>query len=113
MAIVRSTRFLSSSAVPSGATGSSYTVPLDRTALIKCATFHNHSGVATSYRLEVRTSPTSVRTIAVGDLAIDEAVQLTGLFVVAFEGNTINVRRGSAGTISTTINGALLDGDPS
>lgn len=109
---VRSRRFLSSSAVPSGSAGTSFVVPPDRTALIKCATFHNHSGVATTWQLEVWTSASSKRVLANGALAIGEAQQLKELFVIATEGNEIHVIRGAAGAISTTVSGALLDGDP-
>lgn len=97
--------------MPSGATGTSFTVDPDRTAIIKCVTVHNHSGVATSVTLQVRTSGGSIRTYWAQALAIGEALILNNLFIVVPEGGTIHCLRGAAGTVSYTCSGALLSGD--
>lgn len=106
---VRSFRFLSSSAVPTGSSGSLYLVGSGQTALAKYWTVHNHSGVATDATLQLWTSSTSKRTLAKVALAVDEAAQLE-LWVVALPGNEYHVIRNSAGAVSTTLSGALLDG---
>lgn len=97
--------------MPSGATGTSFTVDPDRTAILKCVTVHNHSGAATSFTIQVRTSGGSIRTVWTQSLAINEAVILKDLFIVVPEGGTIHCLRGSAGTVSYTASGALLLGD--
>lgn len=89
-----------------------YTVPADRTALIKSVSIANNSAGSAAIRVGIGGTGTGAVILRTGTVAATSGLVLVGLDLVAMPGEAVYVAASVANALTVSLHGAQLLGTP-